>query len=188
MKIALIILIVLAVVAVGCGMKISSTYNQLVAERNTIERNWHDVDVMLERRADLIPNLVETVKGYAQHESGAIQAVANARAALVGARTPADRMSANTQLDGALGRLLVVVENYPNLKADEQFRNLQFELAGAENRIAQERRRYNEAVQRFNTDLELFPNNLFAGMLGFSKHSSYFTAEAGAREVPKVKF
>jgi len=81
-----------------------------------------------------------------------------------------------------------VVENYPNLKADEQFRNLQFELAGAENRIAQERRRYNEAVQRFNTDLELFPNNLFAGMLGFSKHSSYFTAEAGAREVPKVKF
>ncbi len=188
MKIGLIILVILALVLVGCGAKIVSTRNQLVRERVEVETQWHQVDVVLQRRADLIPNLVETVKGYAKHEQGAIQAVANARAALVGAKTPEERINANSQLEGALGRLLVVVENYPNLKADEQFKNLQYELAGAENRIAIERRRYNEAVQRYNTDIELFPNNIAASLFGFSKNNAYFTTSAGAREAPKVAF
>jgi LemA protein len=188
MKAALIIVLVLVVVALVFGASLVSTRNTLVTERNTIEYQWHQVDVVLQRRADLIPNLVETVKGYAKHEQGAIEAVANARAALVGAKTPADRIAANNQLDGALGRLLVVVENYPNLKADQQFLRLQDELAGSENRIAVERRKYNEAVQRYNTDIELFPNNLAAGLFGFSKNNAYFTTEPGAREAPKVKF
>lgn len=188
MKIALIVVVVLLLVALLVGGKLVSMRNDLVRERNSIEAQWHQVDVVLERRADLIPNLVETVKGYAKHETGAIEAVANARAALGGARGPADRIAANNQLDGALGRLLVVVENYPNLKADGQFLRLQDELAGAENRIAVERRKYNEAVQRYNTDIELFPNNIAASLFGFSKNSAYFTTEPGAREAPKVKF
>jgi LemA protein len=188
MKIALVVVVVLLLVALVFGGKLISTRNQLVTERNTIEAQWHQVDVVLQRRADLIPNLVETVKGYAKHESGVIDAVANARAALNGARTPQDRIAANNMLDGALGRLLVIVENYPNLKADQQFLRLQDELAGAENRIAVERRKYNEAVQRYNTDIELFPNNIAASLFGFSKNNAYFTTEPGAREVPKVKF
>jgi LemA protein len=188
MKIALIVVVVLLLVALVFGGKLISTRNQLVTERNAIEAQWHQVDVVLQRRADLIPNLVETVKGYAKHESGVIDAVANARAALNGARTPQDRIAANNMLDGALGRLLVIVENYPNLKADQQFLRLQDELAGAENRIAVERRKYNEAVQRYNTDIELFPNNIAASLFGFSRNNAYFTTEPGAREVPKVKF
>jgi LemA protein len=188
MKVALVIILVLVVVAVVFGAGLVSTRNNLVKERNTIEYQWHQVDVVLQRRADLIPNLVETVKGYAKHEEGAIQAVANARAALVGAKAPEERIAANNRLDGALGRLLVVVENYPNLKADQQFLRLQDELSGSENRIAVERRKYNEAVQHYNTDIELFPNNIAAGMFGFSKNNAYFTTEPGAREAPKVKF
>ncbi len=188
MKAALIVIVVLLVVALLFGASLISTRNRLVTERNAIESQWHQVDVVLERRADLIPNLVETVKGYAKHEEVAIDAVANARAALGGAKTPADRIAANNQLDGALSRLLVVVENYPNLKADQQFLRLQDELAGSENRIAVERRKYNEAVQRYNTDIELFPNNIAASLFNFTKNNAYFTTEPGAREAPKVKF
>ncbi|HVX66180.1 MAG TPA: LemA family protein [Bryobacteraceae bacterium] len=188
MKIALIIIVVLLLVGLVAGGSLVGTRNTLVTERNAIESQWHQVDVVLQRRADLIPNLVATVKGYAKHETGAIEAVANARAALNGARTPQDRIAANNQLDGALSRLLVVVENYPNLKADQQFLRLQDELAGSENRIAVERRKYNEAVQRYNTDIELFPNNIAASLFGFSKNSAYFTTEPGAREAPKVNF
>ncbi len=188
MKVALIVVLVLVLVLGLFAVKIVGMRNTLVTERNAIEAQWSQVDVVLQRRADLIPNLVETVKGYATHEQKTIQAVADARAALGGARTPAEKIAANNQLDGALGRLLVVVENYPNLKANEQFQNLQFELAGAENRIAIERRRYNEAVQRYNTDIELFPNNIAASLFGFAKNSAYFTPEPGAREAPKVKF
>ncbi len=188
MKIALVVVVVLLLVALVFGGKLISTRNQLVTERNAIEAQWHQVDVVLQRRADLIPNLVETVKGYAKHESGVIDAVASARAALNGARTPQDRIAANNMLDGALGRLLVIVENYPNLKADQQFLRLQDELAGAENRIAVERRKYNESVQRYNTDIELFPNNIAASLFGFTRNNAYFTTEPGAREVPKVKF
>ncbi len=188
MKVALIVVLVLVLVLGLFAVKIVGMRNTLVTERNAIEAQWSQVDVVLQRRADLIPNLVETVKGYATHEQKTIEAVADARAALGGARTPAEKIAANNRLDGALGRLLVVVENYPNLKANEQFQNLQFELAGAENRIAIERRRYNEAVQRYNTDIELFPNNIAASLFGFSKNSAYFTTEPGAREAPKVKF
>jgi LemA protein len=188
MKVALIAIVVLALVAVGLGAKLIGSRNEMVRERESINRQWADVDVVLKRRADLIPNLVETVKGYAKHEQSAIDAVANARAALVGARTPQDQIAANNRLDGALGRLLVVVENYPNLKANEGFLRLQDELAGAENRIAVERRKYNEAVQRYNTNIELFPNNIAASLFGFARNDAYFKTEGAAREAPKVTF
>jgi len=189
MKAAIIIvLVVLVLGAMGFGSKLMTTRNELVTQREAINAQWSQVDVALMRRADLIPNLVETVKGYAKHEEGAIQAVANARAALVGARTPQDKIAANSQLEGALGRLLVVVENYPNLKANENFLRLQDELAGTENRIAVERRKYNEAVQRYNTNIELFPNNIAASMFGFTRNDAYFKTEGTAREAPKVAF
>ena len=188
MKIALIVIVVVLLVALLFGARLVSMRNDLATQKEDINRSWADIDADLQRRADLIPNLVETVKGYAKHESGVIDAVAAARAALGGAHTPTEKIAANNQLDGALGRLLVVVENYPNLKADQQFLRLQDELAGAENRIAVERRKYNEAVQRYNTDIELFPNNIAASLFGYSKDNAYFTTEPGAREAPKVKF
>ena len=188
MRVALIIIVVLLLAALLFGGKLVGMRNQLVTERETINAQWRQVDVALQRRADLIPNLVETVKGYAKHEQGVLQSIANARAALVGARTPGEKIDANNRLDGALARLLVVVENYPNLKANENFLRLQDELAGTENRIAVERRKYNEAVQRYNTDIELFPNNIAASMFGFARNDAYFKTEGAAREAPKVAF
>jgi LemA protein len=188
MKIALIVLGVLLLVVLLFGSKLVGTRNELVREREGIKGQWSQVDVALKRRADLIPNLVETVKGYAKHEEGTIKDIADARAALGGARTPQQSIDANNRLDTALGRLLVVVENYPNLKANENFLRLQDELAGTENRIAVERRKYNEAVQKYNTDIELFPNNIAASMFGFARNDAYFKTEGAAREVPAVKF
>ncbi|MEK7407533.1 MAG: LemA family protein [Acidobacteriota bacterium] len=188
MKTAVIVLVVLLVLGLVIGGKLVSVRNELVTQRNQIEANWAQVDVVLQRRADLIPNLVETVKRYAGHEKQVIQSVADARAALLGARTPQARIQANTQLDTALGRLLVVVENYPNLKANENFLRLQDELAGTENRIAVERRKYNDAVRQFNTSIELFPNNIAASLFGFSRNNAYFKTEPGARTAPKVAF
>jgi LemA protein len=185
MKIALIIVAVLVlVVAVGFG-QFMGTRNSLVTERNAIDSAWAQVDVALQRRSDLIPNLVETVKGFAKQEQAVIKEVTDARAALGGAQTPAQKIAANGQLDGALSRLLVVVENYPQLKSNENFLRLQDELAGTENRIAVERRKYNEAVQKYNTEIELFPKNVVAGMFGFGP-KDYFKADAAARSVPKV--
>jgi LemA protein len=188
MKPGIIALVVVGLALVLGGCQFVTTRNALATERETIRGQWSQVDADLQRRADLIPNLVETVKGYAKEETTVVQSVANARAALVGAKSPAEKIDANNQLTGALGRLLVVVENYPNLKANENFRQLQFELAGTENRILQSRRRYNEAVQKYNTDLSLFPANIVGSLSGFQREDAYFKTEPDARAVPKVQF
>jgi LemA protein len=188
MKIALIVVVVVLLAVLAFGGKYISIRNDLVTKKESVSAAWSQVDVALQRRADLIPNLVETVKGYAKHEEGVMDAVASARAALIGAKTPQDKIAANNQLDGALGRLLVVVENYPNLKANENFLRLQDELAGTENRIAIERRKYNETVQSYNTQIQLFPNNIVASFSGFQREDAYFKTEPGARTAPKVAF
>ena len=188
MKVLVIVLIVLVVAGLVFGGKYVGIRNDLVTRKEAVSAAWSQVDVALQRRADLIPNLVETVKGYAKHEQGVMDAVANARAALLGAKTPQEKIAANGQLDGAIGRLLVVVENYPNLKANENFLRLQDELAGTENRIAVERRKYNEKVQEYNTQIQLFPNNIVASLSGFTRDDAYFKTEPGARTAPKVAF
>jgi LemA protein len=178
--------IILAVVALIVVFGISS-YNGLVSLNENVNGKWSQIENMLQRRADLIPNLVSTVKGYAAHEQQAIAAVADARAKLAGASGPAAKAQANGELNSALSRLLVVVENYPNLKADKNFRALMDELSGTENRIAVARKDYNDAVQIFNTKIRSFPTTIFAGMLGFGP-KEYFRAEEGAKQVPQVKF
>jgi len=188
MKILLIVLAVLLLIGLLFGGKLVGIRNELVTQREAITAAWAQVDVALQRRADLIPNLVETVKGFAAQEKAVIQSVADARAALLGARTPQERIEANAQLDSALGRLLVVVENYPQIKSNENFLRLQDELAGTENRIAVERRKYNETVQRYNTTIELFPNNLAAGLFGFGRNDAYFRTDPASRTAPKVAF
>jgi LemA protein len=188
MKIFLGVLAVVVIIGLVLGGSLMSNRNDLVTDRNSVDAAWAQVDVVLQRRADLIPNLVETVKGFAKQEQAVINSVTAARAALGGARTPGEKIAANSQLDSALSRLLVVVENYPNLKSNENFLRLQDELAGTENRIAVERRRYNETVQRYNTDIELFPKNIAASLFGFQRNDAYFKADTGARETPKVTF
>jgi LemA protein len=188
MRLLLIVLGALALVGLLVGMPAIGSFNDLSTKRNAIEGAWADVDVALQRRADLIPNLVETVKGYAAQEQEVFTSIANARAALSGARTPAEKLTANGQLDAALSRLLVVVEAYPQLKSNENFMRLQDELAGTENRIAQERRKYNDTVQSYNTARDLFPANIVAGIFGFARNDAYFKAEPAARTAPKVDF
>jgi LemA protein len=188
MKIALIVLVVLLLAGLLFGGKLVGIRNDLVVQREAITGAWAQVDVSLQRRADLIPNLVNTVKGFAAQEKTVLESIANARAALGGARTPQEKIRANGQLDSALSRLLVVVENYPNLKSNENFMRLQDELAGTENRIAVERRKYNEVVQRYNTTIDLFPNNIAASLFGFQRNDAYFRTDAGARQAPQVKF
>src|SRR6266478_4768507 len=163
MKKGLIVLIILVVIALMLGSSFISRRNQMAVKR-------------------------ETVKGFAAQEQTVFGDIAKARSALLGAHSPAEKIAANGQLDSALGRLLVVVENYPQLKSNENFLRLQDELAGTENRIAVERRRYNENVQDYNTFIALFPNSLVAGMSGFARNDAYFKTEEGARQVPKVSF
>jgi LemA protein len=182
----ILIVVVLALLLVGCPFVQSR--NKLASERETIRAEWSQVDSSLQYRADLIPNLVETVKGYAKEETSVFESLANARAALSGAKSPQEKLDANNQITSGLGRLLVVVENYPNLKANENFRDLHRSLEGSENRILQSRRRYNEAVQKYNTDLSLFPANVVASISGFQREDAYFKTEPGARTVPKVQF
>lgn len=162
--------------------------NQMVTKNETVKAAWSQVDIVLQRRADLIPNLVETVKGFALQEQTVFGDIAKARSRLLSANTPSDKIAANQQLDGALGRLLVVVENYPQLKSNENFLRLQDELAGTENRIAVERKRYNDALQDYNTFIGLFPNSIWAGMAGFKRNEAYFAASEGAKTAPKVDF
>jgi LemA protein len=188
MKQLLAVVLVLALVAALFGGMYISRRNQMILKNNTVQAAWSQVDIVLQRRADLIPNLVETVKGIAAQEQTVFGDIAKARSQLLSARTPADRISANNQLDGALGRLLVIVENYPQLKSNENFLRLQDELAGTENRIAVERKRYNDAVLDYNNYIGVFPNSLFAAWAGFKKNDAYFQAQEGSRQAPKVQF
>ena len=187
-QVLIIILIIVVIGAIWFGTTYVGHRNEMVRLNETVKAAWSQVDIVLQRRADLIPNLVETVKGYAAQEQKVFGDIAAARAALLGAKTPGDKIPANGQLDGALGRLLAISENYPQLRSNENFLRLQDELAGSENRIAVERRRYNEAVQNYNTYIALFPNNIVAGMSGFTRNDAYFKTEEGARQVPKVNF
>ena len=178
---------VLVLALAVCGIFLMGTYNRLVTQGEGVNQAWAQIQNVLQRRADLIPNLVETVKGYATHEKEIFETVAEARGKLAGATSPREAAAANAGLTSALGRLLAIAENYPALKANENFARLQDELAGTENRISVERMRYNEAVRGYNTAIKRFPTNFLAGLFGF-KEREYFEAEAGAQEVPKVKF
>ncbi|AVK95560.1 LemA family protein [Lysinibacillus sphaericus] len=162
-------------------------YNSLVTAEENVDSKWAQVENQLQRRYDLIPNLVESVKGYAKHEQEVIASITEARAQLGNAQTPEQQAIANDALNGALGRLLVVVENYPNLKADANFRQLMDELAGTENRLAVAREDYNNEVQGFNKIVKRFPGNVVAGMFGFEQ-KEYFKAAAGAEKAPAVDF
>src|ERR1700674_3687958 len=185
--IAVIVILVLVVGGMVGGSYISSR-NQMVTLNETIKSNWAQVNVVLQRRADLIPNLVATGKGFAAPEETWFGDVDKAREALIGAQTPQQKIAANGQLDGALGRLLAVAENYPQLKSNENFLRLQDELAGTENRIAVERKRYNDTLQDYNTYVQKFPNNIYAGWAGFKPNEAYFAASEESRQVPKVNF
>jgi LemA protein len=187
MKAVLGVLGVLVLLALAVGMKLVGTRNDLVTKRNGVDTQWAQVDVSLTRRADLIPNLVETVKGFATQEKEVFTNIANARAALSGARSPEEKIEANGRLEGALSRLLVIAENYPQLKSNENFMRLQDELSGTENRIAVERRKYNEIVQDYNTSVELFPNNIAANLFNFQK-AALFKTDPAQRDAPKVNF
>ncbi len=188
MKTSVVVIIVLVIVALMFGGMYVSRRNQMVTKNEAIKSQWAQVDVVLQRRADLIPNLVETVKGIAAQEVTVFSDIANARAALLGAKTPTDKIAANGQLDGAIGRLLAISENYPQLKSNENFLRLQDELAGTENRIAVERKRYNDLIQDYNTYIGLFPNSIIAGFAGFHRNDAYFAATPESRQVPKVQF
>jgi LemA protein len=164
-----------------------SRYNSLVSSSETVQGQWSEIDNQLKRRADLIPNLVNTVKGAASHEKEVIDSVTNARAKLAGAGSPEQKAAANNELSGALSRLMVVVENYPQIKANENFRSLQDQLEGTENRISTARGRYNEAVKEHNSRIKRFPNNIFAGMFGVDA-AGYFEVADADKKTPEVKF
>jgi LemA protein len=188
MKKVLIALVVLGLIAAIVGGMYVSRKNQMVVKNEAVRSAWAQVDVVLQRRADLIPNLVATVQGFAAQEQTVFHDVTSARAALLGAHSPEEKIAANGQLDGAIGRLLLIVENYPQLKSNENFLRLQDELAGSENRIAVERKHYNDTLQDYNTYIALFPNSVFAGWAGFQRNNAYFTATDASRQPPKVTF
>jgi LemA protein len=177
----------LAVLAAVVSIASGCSYNRFTAQEEAIKAQWGQVENQLQRRNDLIPNLVETVKGYAQQERDVFQAVADARARLAGATTPAEQIEAANEQSSALSRLLVVVENYPQLKSNETFARLMDELAGTENRLSTERMRYNERIQEYNTLRRRFPSNITAKMFGFGDYP-YFDAPPTAEAAPKVDF
>jgi LemA protein len=185
---AMIVVITIVVLVLLSFGKYVSVKNTLVAKNEAVKSTWSQVDVVLQRRADLIPNLVETVKGIAKQEQTVFGEIARARSELLSASTPSDKIAANQRLDGALGRLLAISENYPQLKSNENFLRLQDELAGTENRIAVERKRYNDTLQDYNTYVQQFPNSIFAKWAGFQPNPAYFAAPEGSRAVPKVNF
>jgi LemA protein len=182
------ILLVIAGLIIIVAAMFASAYNKLVTYDEGIKSAWAQVENVLQRRNDLIPNLVNTVKGYAKHEKEIFEDVANARAALLNAKSIDDKAKAAGTLDSAVGRLLAIAENYPQLKANESFNALMDELAGTENRISVERKRYNDIVQLYNTSVRRFPANIIAGFFGFKEKEIYFKAEEKAKQVPEVKF
>ena len=192
MRRGLVVLLVVLAVFVFAGMFVygsfKSAQNQMVSKDENVKTAWSQVDVQLQRRADLIPNLVETVKGFTKQESTVFGDIANARAGLLNARDPKEKIAANGQLDSAFGRLLALVENYPQLKSSDQFMRLQDEIAGTENRIGVARRHYNESLRDYNTFVRQFPNSIWANILGFHVNDAYFEASAASRTVPNVKF
>ena len=181
-----IIVAIVAVIAVIALMVISG-YNSLVSKEESVDTAYSNVSVMLERRADLIPNLVNTVKGYMEHETEVIENITTARENLLGAKSIDEQMEANDQLTASLDALMVVVENYPDLKASENFIQLSDELAGTENRISTARKDYNDEVKSYNTAIKKFPTNILASMFGFEQ-KEYFEAKESATEVPEVEF
>ncbi len=177
----------IAIIVVLIGGYGACQYNSLVNSEEDVNKAWSQVENVLQRRNDLIPNLVETVKGFAAQEREVFTAVAEARSKLLGAKGPEETGQANQQMTSALGRLLAISEKYPDLKSNENFLRLQDELAGTENRISVERRSYNEAASEYNKNRRKFPRSLFANIFGFGE-KTYFEAEAGAKTVPKVDF
>jgi LemA protein len=176
-----------AVIALVALPLTGCSYNKFVSQEEAVKAQWAQVQNQLQRRNDLIPNLVETTKGYAQHEESVFKDIADARSQLLAAKSPDETIAAANRQTSALGRLLAVVENYPNLKANEQFNRLMDELAGTENRLAVERQRYNERVQEYNTSRRQFPANLTAKMFSFKEYP-FFQAPPDAKTVPKVNF
>jgi LemA protein len=188
MKKVAIVLLVIVVLAGVAGAWLIGARNKLVVANENVTASWAQVDNVLQRRADLIPNLVATVKGYAKQEKDVFTQIAEARSKLAGARTIPEKIDANKQVDSALSRLLVIVERYPELKSNQNFMALQDELAGTENRIAVERMRYNESVRSYNLLVQQFPSGLAATLFHFEKKDAYFQPTEGARAAPKVDF
>ncbi|MEO6463686.1 MAG: LemA family protein [Candidatus Eisenbacteria bacterium] len=187
MKGGLVIVAVVALLVLGIGGWVVSNYNTLVTKKTEVDKAFAEVDNLLLRRNDLIPNLVETVKGIAAQEQAVFGQIADARAAMAGARTPEQKIAAGNAMDSALSRLLVVIENYPQLRSQENFLRLQDELAGTENRLSVGRTRYNDVVAEYNVLVKRFPTNLFAGMFGYQEAPFYQVAPE-QREVPRVQF
>jgi LemA protein len=188
MKAVLAIIVIIVLIAAMVGGAYVSSRNQMVQLDEQVKSNWAQVDVVLQRRADLIPNLVATVKGFAAHEETVFDDIAKARTQYMNAQTPADKIAASNQIYPLEMKILALQENYPQLKSNENFLRLQDELAGTENRIAVERKRYNDSIQAYNTYIRQFPNNIFAGWAGFQPNNAYFQASEASREVPKVEF
>lgn len=187
MKKSTMILLGVVVIIIIAVFMLGGSYNSLVTKSEQVDKELANVDVQLERRADLIPNLVSTVKGYTSHESEIIDKITSARENLLKANTVTEKSNANNELSSALNALMVVVENYPDLKSNQNFIQLSDELAGTENRIATARRDYNDAVTSYNTSIKKFPTNIIASMFGFNK-KDYFEVTTGKTEVPKVEF
>jgi LemA protein len=188
MKAALGVIAVILILALLVGGMYAGRRNEMVRLNEQVKSNWAQVDVVLQRRADLIPNLVATVQGFAAHEETVFADIAKARAQYLNAQTPADKIAASNQIAPLEMKILALVETYPQLKSNENFLRLQDELAGTENRIAVERKRYNDSIQEYNTYIGLFPNNIFAGWAGFKRNNDYFQAPEAAREAPQVQF